>query len=571
MKFIPLLAIFIWISSQSIAQDYSKYNILPPLDIPMKLSGTFGELRSNHFHSGIDLKTGEREGLKVYSIADGYVSRIKVQSGGYGRALYITHPDGIVSVYGHLSKYNSGIEEYVINQQYEKQSYEVDLYPSSGMFQVKQGEIVALSGNTGRSGGPHLHFEIRGSRDQKPINPLLFNYTVSDNVPPIINLLKVFEMGEPTEPNQSQASREYFTVYNGKNYLVKGNDTLKISGKVYFGINTYDPFNGGINKNGVYSIQLYMDDVLVYGHHLKTFSFDETRYINSLIDYKEYKEKSRRVQKSIVEPNNKLSIYSKRNMKGFEIKAGDKKEVRYEVADIAGNISTLKFWIKGTEKQPLTKNNKNDEKSGQLFSYQQNNVFEENGIKLEVPGNALYDVLFFEYAQNSSLPNSYSETHQLHYNYVALQSWCKLTIKTNNLPVHLQNKAIVVKIKKDGSFSSCGGKYQQGYINTRIREFGNYCVIADTVPPEVKPLNIHNNKSLLAQNTIRIKIEDKLSGIQSYNAYLNEKWVLMEFDAKNDLLIYRFDHKLKDGENMFKLIVSDECKNTTSYEAKLTY
>ncbi|MCD4698124.1 MAG: M23 family metallopeptidase, partial [Bacteroidales bacterium] len=275
------LVFFILVTQILFSQNnYPPDVFISPLDIPIKLSGTFGELRSNHFHSGIDIKTGEKTGLNIYTIADGFISRIKIQSGGYGKALYVTHPNGYVSVYGHLNKYNDNINEFVIKEQYRRQSFEIDLYLKEGQISVSQGEIIAYSGNSGRSGGPHLHFEIRDEKSQKPINPLLFGYEVTDRVKPLINLLKVYPMSNIDQINGKNTSAIYYPIANKGNYKLKYSDTIKITGSAYFGLNCFDPFNRGLNKNGVYSIKMFVDSSLVYAHKLETFSFDETRYIN---------------------------------------------------------------------------------------------------------------------------------------------------------------------------------------------------------------------------------------------------------------------------------------------------
>jgi hypothetical protein len=553
-----------------LAQSNPDNAFIPPLDVPLKLSGTFGELRSDHFHSGIDLKTGEMEGLKVYAIADGYVSRIKVQSGGYGKALYITHPNGYVSVYAHLSKYNTTIDDYVRTRQYENRSYEINIYPEPDEFRLSQGDVIAYSGNSGRSGGPHLHFEVRGEADQKPVNPLRFNFHVTDNKAPLINMIKVYPSGPQSRVEGSSRPRDLFPESRGSDYSLKGKDTLTVAGSVLFGINTYDPFNGGRNKNGVYAIELFVDDKLLYGHKLESFSFYETRYINSLIDYKEYKTKRRRVQKSYVDPNNKLGIYTTKHSGGLGVKAGERYELTYRVSDFAGNVSELVFWIRGTaaagdiEIKPVAGHQ-------ELFSYRHNNVFRSDGIELTVPGKALYDTMTFEYARLEPVAGAYSAVHRVHHDYVPLHSWCDLTIRPDDMDAGLLSKALIVKLEEGDDPSAFGGTAENGLIKTRIREFGDYCIMLDTVPPMISPVNIQRNKSLLAQHTIQVKITDELSGINDYNAYLDGKWILMEYDEKNDLLTYYFDSHLKDGENIFELVVTDERNNKATYKTTLLY
>lgn len=552
-------------------ENYPQHDFISPVDIPIKLSGTFGELRSNHFHSGIDIKTGEKEGLKVFSIAEGYVSRIKVQSGGYGKAMYITHPNGYVSVYCHLSKYNNGISEFVNQQQYKQQSYSIDLYLEKDQFIVTQGQLVAYTGNSGSSGGPHLHFEIRDAVTQNIINPLLFGYQITDNNSPVINYIKIYPHGKNSHVNGENKNLGYNTVKHSSSYLLKGSDTITAAGNIYFGINTIDLFNGGMNKNGIYSISLLIDDKKVYEHNVETFSFAETRYLNSLIDYKEYKTKKRRLQKTFIEPNNHLSLYKVRKNNGLiSITSGQKYKITYEVKDVYDNTSYLNFWIIGTDATGKTTKTKNANEN-QLFSYNKKNTFKRNDLILEVPGKALYDTLNFHYEKQEATAKSYSSIHTLHFDYVPLHKWCSLSIQPETLPLELQNKAILVKYEDDKNFYSAGGKWKNGFIKTQIREFGNYCIMVDTIPPEIKPVNIRNNKSLLAQTAIKVKINDKLSGVDYFNGTLNGEWILMEYDAKNDLLTYYFDKHLKEGENIFKLEVVDNKNNVSIYETTLTY
>jgi len=565
-KFFLLLIISIQLHAQSyIPQNY----FIPPVDIELFLSGTFAELRSDHFHSGMDIRTGEVEGLNIYAIADGYISRIKVTSGGYGKALYITHPNGYVSVYGHLQKYNSKLNEFVYNQQYLRKSYSVDLYPKKDQFIVKQGDIVAISGNTGRSGGPHLHFEIRDEASQKPLNPLLFGFKVADNTPPVINLLKIYPASESTTVNHKTKPSEYYTVHKNHHFSLKGTDTIYISGSAYFGINTYDPFNNGNNKNGVYSLQLFIDSTLIYKHTANKFSFDETRYINSLIDYKEFKQKKRQIQKSYIQPNNQLSIYNQVVNKGIiEFKEDKVFHVSYVVNDIAGNKATLSFYVKGdnkiVEKKP-------EVIQGELFRYSHRNYFKTDNLIFEVPARALYDSLQFVYQVSDSPKNTFSSLHHLHFDYVPLHTWCNLNIWPDSLPLQLQDKALIAKVTKDGLFKSSGGEWVDGFIKTRIREFGNYCIVIDTIPPKIKPLNIKDQKNIVNQQSLKIKITDELSGIKKYKGTLNDQWILMEYDVKNDLLIYRFDNYLQKGSNSFKLIVTDEKGNQSNYQAELIF
>jgi len=572
-RFLFKLIFLILVSKIAFSQSkYPQNYFIPPMEIPMALSGTFGELRADHFHSGIDLRTNEVEGHKIYAIADGWVSRIKVASGGYGNAIYITHNNGYTSVYGHLQNFNENIKNFVRQNQYRLESFEVDLYLKETDFKVTQGEVIGLSGNTGRSGGPHLHFEIR-DENQRPINPLLFGYIVSDHTPPKINTLKSYPVNQKYSNSKDDVSKVYYTQKKGIGYVLASADTIFVNDFTYFGINTYDPFNNGLNKNGVYSIRLIFDSVPVYEHLMEVFSFAETRYINSLIDYREYKTNKRRIQKSYIDPNNHLSVYQLANNRGvLDFSDGKAHKVVYEVSDVAGNKSSLTFWAKAiNNKSRENEFEKSSFTSGEVFSYVSSNFYQTEDLILQVPGAALYDSIYFDYRIKPAEEGMISDIHQLHYDYVPLHKWCGLSIQPKSFSPGLEDKYLIAKTEEEGEFDPAGGTWENGFVSAQIREFGDYCILIDTIPPDIKPLNVSENKNLQNQQSIRIKITDELSGIESYRGTINGKWILMEYDAKNDLLIYNFDDHLLKGQNTFELKVNDDRKNTAKLKLNLNY
>lgn len=552
---------------------YPQKYFTSPLDIPLYLSGTFGELRTDHFHSGIDIRTGEVEGLKVFAVAEGYISRIKVSAGGYGKALYITHPNGYVSVYAHLQKFEEEIGTYVFSEQYRRESFEVDLYPETGKIKVEKGEMIALSGDSGGSGGPHLHFEIREAGTEKPINPLLFGLKVADVTPPVINLIKAY----PADKNCliKGKNREIELAVSGSNgkYFLSGKDTVDISGRAFFSLNTIDLFNNGNNKNGVYSIRIEMDSVVVFEQAMETFSYDETRYINSLIDYPDLVLKNRRMQKSCVQPNNRLSIYRNVKDKGIITFSDDKiHQLTYLVSDAAGNKSSISWWVKSKSPEKLTLDSEVQQQyAGTLFTYKTDNLFESDHIRLEVPGNALYDTTYFKYKLYPGIKNSFSALHQLHSPEVPLHTWCNLHIRADSIPAGLKGKALIVKTNDQQEKKSVGGIWAEGFVSTQIKEFGKYCVMVDTTTPKIIPENISANKNMSNEHSIRIKITDDLAGINTYTGRLNGEWILMDYDAKNDLLTYLFDDRLKKGTNTFELTVTDNKNNISNLKIKLIY
>lgn len=264
-----------------------------------------------------------------------------------------------------------------------------------------------------------------------------------------------------------------------------------------------------------------------------------------------------------------MSIYNQVINNGIiEFEEGKVSYIQYLISDIAGNEATLSFYVKGIaqnlELKPETI-------QGELFNYTYRNYFKTEDIVFEVPGRALYDTLLFIYQVSEAPKNTISSLHHLHYNYIPLQTWCNLSIWPDSLPLRLQDKALIVKVTEDGKFVSSGGDWEDGFIKTRIRKFGNYCIAIDTISPEIKPLNIKDQKDISNQQYIKIKISDELSGIQYYKGSLNGQWILMEYDVKNDLLIYKFDKHLKQGSNSFKLKVADEKGNQSIYMAEITY
>jgi hypothetical protein len=543
----------------------------PPVDIPMLLSGNFGELRSNHFHSGIDIKTQGTTGKKVYAIADGYVSRIRVSANGYGRALYIHHPEkGLTSVYGHLKRFNKKVAGFVENSQYEQQNFEVQLFPEKQLFPVKKGDLVGLSGNSGSSEGPHLHFEIRQLADQKPLNPLHYQLDVVDNIPPKVFNLAIYPVGKGSAVDGRRQKQFYEVVTRSQgNYGLMDQAIPQVTGPIGFGIRAYDFLDGSPNWCGLYTVKLYVDNTLVYHHQMDGFSFYETRYINSFIDYEEKIKNSRTYQKSWLQPNNPLSIYEYLRNDGIHTFTDDTlHEITYKITDVYGNTSALSFRVQSRVDPPdsLKLEQKAD---GVVMPYNQANSFENSHIKLNFPKKAFYDTLRFKYSRSEAPINQgifYSGLHHIHNEHTPVHKGYTLSIKPEGLPEMLQNKAFIALVNgEDEPYVYQGGEFINGHISTQVRKFGKYAVLVDRQEPSIKPLVINDQK-------ISFQISDELSGIKSYNGYINGQWVLFEYDPKNERITYQIDQeRIKQADSYeLELYVSDPLNNIATYHDTLT-
>ncbi len=549
-----------------------------PLNLPVALAGTFAELRSNHFHSGIDFRTQGSIGHKVYACEQGYVSRISVSPGGYGNALYITHPNGYTTVYGHLNNFNEEITAYVKQQQYKREQFSIAIYPDSTRLPVKRGEIVAFSGNTGGSSGPHLHFEVRDTKTENIINPLLFGFGVKDNIAPIIRRLAVYPIGKGSTVNGSTDKLILDLEKVGKSYRIAGNKKLKINGKVAFGIDTHDQSYGSVNRCGPYGIKLWVDSSLMFSQTMDQFSFDESRYINSLIDYEYYMKEHVRFNRLYIEPNNQLSMYDHNVDRGI-VSFPDSAEHKglIVVRDLHGNNSRLNFVFSYVP-----------DKTAQAPSaylrelvvfpdflttaYKKEFVYSQQGIRVVIPADALYDDIDFKYSSSKKTKGLYSDIYCIHDPYTPLHKAMTIEIAADSLPECLYSKALIVQVDNGGR-SNAGGIYQNGVVRTESRSFGCYAIGVDTIPPRITPINIKNGANLRGVKNIRFKIRDDFSGINSYIGHIDGVWVLFEYDAKNDLIFYDFDAEriAQNTQHTLELKVTDNKGNTTEYSAKFTW
>ncbi|TDG35095.1 M23 family metallopeptidase [Pedobacter changchengzhani] len=560
---IVLLFTFLFTFQLTRAQQIFSKNKYPltdfrqPLDItPPALAGSFGEIRSNHFHSGIDFRTNQREGYPVYAVADGYISRLRVQNSGFGQALYINHPNGFTTVYGHLQRFSPKIATVVKNLEYEKKSFEIDEYPDATLIPVRKGEIIAWSGNRGSSGGPHLHFEIRDTKTEETINPQFFGINIPDNIPPVIHNLYVYRLNGNvfTENTPKQA-----IAITGANGSYKAVAPISLSGEVGFGIVTTDKHNGLSGTNGVYSIQLEYDGKVVFTSALERFAFENSKAINSHIDYPTFLTTKRSIQKSFVAPGNPLKIYSSLVNNGkINFNDGKNHEMKYIIKDATGNSSTLNFTV-NSGSAPIAQS---APPTGIFYPYNKTNEFDTEDIKAIFLQGTLYDNLNFVYKKlPKPIGNAYSAIHQIHNRFTPLHTGFELYIKADQIPEYLKSKALIVST----SGVSQGGNFENGFIKATPKTFGAFYIAVDTIAPHITPVNIADGKSMKGISKMIFKISDNLSGIKSFNGYIDGKWVLMEFDAKSATLWHSFDERTGAGKHDLELVVADMKDNIKKY------
>ena len=555
MKRLGIVLAFVLLTVAAKAQEtFPQYP--SPVDIPVYLSATFAELRTNSFHAGVDIKTQGVEGKNVYAVADGYVSRIGVSPYGYGNVVYITHNDGYTSVYAHLQRFNKEIAKFVKDYQYRNKSFAASIFLSKETFPVKAGDFIGYSGNTGGSGGPHLHFELRHTKSEKPVNPLYFGLKVSDNVKPSIKGLAAY----PTDDESTVEGKDVPFYFTAKDYV-------HANGAIAFGINTDDQVGASTNKNGPYTYELYLDSVLCFKLECDSFSYSEPKYINSLIDYQRFKEKGNRYVRTEVDPFNRLSMYVMKNGV-VKVKEGDTVDVCFKIGDYAGNVSTASFKLVGSdpvvvEKEPLSRSCYFVKADGSLNSQIAIENFE---VELEK------GTLFKDTWMRTSLTDPKGCCSRCYGFGKATQAVFKLfkvRIKPDEKWVG-NSKLYIAYFDGDGKVSSLGGKMMaDGFVETTTRSLGQYALKIDTIAPKIRILNFKENDTITSSNTLKVKITDDMTGIEQYNMYANDAWILGQYDAKSDLLYYEVDGHMKQGDNSLKIVVKDAVGNKTVKTVKL--
>ena len=533
--------------------QYPKDYFDPPLDIPMQLSGNFGELRPNHFHAGFDLKTNQREGLNVYAVADGYVSRIKISTFGNGKCIYITHPNGFTSVYGHLQTTMGDIQNYVMQSHYKEKAFEIEMFPKPGELPVTKGQIIALSGNTGSSEGPHLHFEIRDTKSEFVINPMFFGFdkNLKDTKKPTISSLYVYPMDNTTVNQSNQPLLLNLSLQKDGTYLAS---KVKANGKIGFGINTVDFDDVSGNRNGVFNVSTFVNGNQNYNYQFNTYSFDEMRYVNALIDYGKYKKSGQRIQKLFMKTPFALSIIKTDSLRGIiPVEPNLASTYRIEVSDYFGNLSAITVPIEYDIETPVI--NAEPVVSKYFIKANKDYNFEKDNMSVFFPAGTFYD----DFNLNFDVKNNKIYIHD---DVVPVHSNFTITIKDSTYSEALRDK---VFIGRGGSYNATTRK--NDVFTAKSKTLGQFGLVLDTIAPIIKIAKPIQDKWIRDMKAIQFTISDSLSGIKSYNGYLNGNWVLFEYDNKTRKITHKFDDALlAEGANDLKIEVIDNVGNSAIFE-----
>ena len=551
---LTLLITFFCNSQEKYPQDYFR----SPLDIPIQLSGNFGELRPNHFHAGFDIKTQQKEGLNIYAVADGYVSRIKISIYGYGKAIYITHPNGYTSVYGHLQKASGTIQDKIIELQYDQKSYEIEAFFKPNEILVTKGQVIAISGNTGGSEGPHLHFEFRENKTENALNPLLFGLNVKDTKKPVVSSLMVYPIDNESVVNSSKRPISLnLSLQADGSYI---SEKVLASGKIGFGITTSDYDDVSFNNNGTYKTQVSDNGKTIFSYEFDKIAFEEARFINAFIDYDRYKKMRNRVQKLFMKNEyNLANIKSNINNGILNIVPNYMDTEKIEVSDFYGNTTKITIPVSysaGLNVVPV------EPKTTKYFiKAKADTNFEKDNFSVFFPANTFYD----DFYMNFDVKN---KTLFLHEDVVPAHTNFTISIIDSVSSATDKSKLFIAAVNGI-KLSYNATNLVDNTFTCKARTLGQFILVKDTIAPKISIAKPIQDKWITDQKSISITISDDLSGVKTYNGYINDKWVLFEYENKLKRLTHTFDDKLLlEGKNNLKIVVTDNVGNSTIFETQ---
>jgi hypothetical protein len=568
MKIILRITIIIFALSNCIyvnAQEiYPQNYFRDPLNIPIQLAANFGALRSDHFHMGLDIRTQSKENLPVFAAAEGYISRIKIEKLGYGKAIYITHPNGYTTLYAHLNSFYTALEQYVKNKQYKDEKWEQDFDLPAGLFVVTKGQFIANSGNTGGSAGPHLHFEIRDTKTGNNLNPLLFGLYVPDNIPPVIYSLYWYDRRASiyeAEPQQIPVLKKN-NEYSAQSKIVKVGSPV-----ITLGLIMEDMNNGSTFQYGVYHAALYMDESLLFEFKINNFSYDSTRYVNACMDYSKWVKNNQGIQYLSVLPGNKLNIFSRLNSDG-KILLSDTlvHKIKIEVSDERQNKSIVSFLIQYNNKLSKTYTLP---ANAIVCDVNEANNLETTNAKINFSKNAFYDALPLIVSESSAtISRQVSPTvHVGNYTIPVHDNYNIMIRKIADVNDSFNDK-IVMQMQSGTSSTLKKGVWQGSWMLSSFDELGDARLLLDTIRPVIVPVGWKNGSNFTGQKSITLKCTDDAGRVANFVATLDGYWLM--FAKKNDYFIYTFDEHCTTGTHALVVSATDVAGNIATQTFNFT-
>ena len=557
MRLLVTIIIIILISLNNLfSQEKSS-----PVEIPILLSGTFGEFRKTHFHTGIDIKTQGKEGLKIRAIDDGDLIRVKVSTSGYGKAVYIRHYDGTTSVYAHLKKFSPKIQHIIKRLQYEKKRYEIEKFFKEGEIKLKKSEIIGISGNTGGSSGPHLHFELRDTKMEKPLNPLKYGYYVADTIPPSIQNIFIYKF------LKDKIFKKIKIRLNRNENIYSVKDTIESTGILGFGYSGYDRQNSSYNRNGIYKRDLMINGKSVFSYKFDDLTFQDGKKIDLLIDYKAYNIDKIRIKKLYQNINSKFSFLENGDNYGlFNVVEDSLYNIKIIFEDINKNKSIVSMIIKGSKNENRFDFSESDIES-KLYHPDLEYEKKYENLKFKIPKNAFYEPteLNFDYKLDTFTIKRFTKAPK---NGLKLEFLIPKNLDSINLRQTCVGKLNINNKGEKNKLQYVFGNKNDSLIFVKSMSGGKYFLTKDTIPPSIKPVNFKNKKWVTNLSTLEIRVDDEFSGIKKYTASINGKWILMEHEPKRKLLFFEFDDLNFDkAELKFNLHVEDMVGNENEFEA----
>ncbi|MBX3254328.1 MAG: M23 family metallopeptidase [Chitinophagaceae bacterium] len=537
---------------------YPKNYFRNPLGIAPSLAGNFGELRPNHYHMGLDFKTNRAENLPVYAAADGYIARVKIEPFGFGRAIYINHPNGYTTLYAHLNAFYPALEEYIKQEQYKRESWSVSLEIPPGMFTVKKGDFIANSGNSGGSQGPHLHFEIRNTSTEVNLNPMLFGLPIPDKVPPAIQRLAIYDRNQGI---YEQTPKIIAVKKTAAGYTTVPAVITVNSNKVSFAVTSYDTHSGSSNLNGIYQGILYEDGKEVIRFTMDNIGYETTRYMNAHIDYKTKAGGGPYLQHLSQPAGYANSIYQPGTGNGvIELTGQTARNIKIETKDADGNTATLQFTL---QYKPAPAGNKN--LPGEMFYPGMLNVGQgSDDGDFYMTEKALYDSVRVNYVRAVSLhPAVVSAVHTIGNTGTPVQEGLIVRIRPRSGLTDDQLSRIVMQRFAGAKKQVVKPQWQQGWAMAKFRDFGSFQLVIDDTPPEIIPVGFKDSADLSKATRIMVTVKDNLDEFKNFRAELDGKWLRFTND-KGRNFIYIFDEQCAPGQHQLTLSVTDEAGNITT-------